>query len=143
MAKLDANRLIPGLYIGSAPPTGDHLRRAGIDVLVLAAEEYQPPSTDFPGVHVIHAPLDDADITGEERRIATAAARVVAKALVDGKQVLVTCHMGLNRSSLIAALATRMLAPKVPPVVVLEQVRRARGPWALSNASFQRMLAAS
>jgi hypothetical protein len=99
----DADRLAPKLYQGSAPPPGPELRARGFDVLVLAAEEIQPPSWAFPGVQVIHAPSDDGEIIPE--RSAHAAAQEVARALKQGKRALVTCAMGLNRSGIISALA--------------------------------------
>jgi protein-tyrosine phosphatase len=104
---LDADEILSGLWQGAEPPQGEHLARAGFKVLVLAAQEHQPRSKSFPGLLVVHAPLDDSGPppTGDELRIATSAARVVAKQLRDGHKTIVTCHMGINRSGLISALA--------------------------------------
>lgn len=101
--RFDASQIAPRLYQGSAPPPGVELRARGFDLLVLAAEEIQPPAWTFPGVRVIHAPSDDSSIIPEQS--AHAAALEVAHALKAGKRVLVTCAMGLNRSGIITALA--------------------------------------
>jgi len=103
-------RLIDGLYIGSQPPLGDILARQGFDVLVLCAEEYQPRSTNFPDLTaVIHAPLDDARPTVEEIDTALKAAMNIADFHHHGKNILVTCIMGRNRSGLISALALHLI----------------------------------
>ena len=61
---LDTTEIIPKLlYMGGVPSIGYAVRNAGFDVLVLCASEYQPPARDFPGVQVIHCPLED--IAGE------------------------------------------------------------------------------
>lgn len=131
--------VIPGLFIGPKPPPG---RRSDVDVIVLAAMEYQPPAVLFPGVEVIHAPLDDdpsRPMTANEIEIAIKAGRRVARRLRAGRRILSTCAMGLNRSSLIAALAMSethgMSADEI-----IRRVRRARGAWALSNPNFERLL---
>lgn len=99
----DADYIAPKLYQGSAPPPGPELRARGFDLLVLAAEEIQPPAWAFPGVRVIYAPSDDSSHIPEST--AHPAAQEVARYLRAGKRVLVTCAAGLNRSGLISALA--------------------------------------
>jgi hypothetical protein len=59
------DEIAPGLYQGSKPPFGTELKDLGFDVLVLAAREIQPASVYFPGIEVIHAPIDDMP---DERR---------------------------------------------------------------------------
>ena len=104
---MDATLIVPGLYQGSMPISGFALKNKGIDTLVLCAKEYQPPSVIFPAVKVIHAPNDDSGspLTSDEKRIALAAADVVAKDVANGKNVLVTCMQGRNRSGLVVAIA--------------------------------------
>jgi hypothetical protein len=53
---MTVNEIVPGLYVGSKPPSG---RYAGIDTIVLAAVEYQPPAALFPDTRVVHVPLND------------------------------------------------------------------------------------
>jgi protein-tyrosine phosphatase len=136
---MTVNEIVPGLYVGSKPPPG---RYAGIDTIVLAAIEYQPPAVLFPETQVVHVPLNDdptQPMREDEIALATKAAARVACLLRAGRRVLVTCAMGLNRSALIAALAMhevhRMSADEI-----IGRLRRARGSWALSNPNFERLI---
>lgn len=136
---MSLSEVAPGLYVGSKPPPGRH---EGVDVVVLAAMEYQPPAHLFPGTEVIHAPLDDdprRQMREDEVVSAARAADHVARLLRAGRRVLVTCAMGLNRSGLIAALAMadvyRMSADEI-----VSRLRRSRGLMALSNPNFERLL---
>lgn len=120
---LDADRIMERLWQGSVPPQGDALRKLGFNVLVLAAAERQIPARAFPGVHVIHMPLDD------NRRVPVKEAGKVAHELARlwrrGARVLVTCNMGLNRSGLISALGVRQITGKSGVEAVVD-VQRAR-----------------
>jgi protein-tyrosine phosphatase len=93
-------------------------------------------------VDVFHAPLDDnpwCPPSPREQAIAHGAAREVARRLRKGQRVLVTCAMGLNRSGLVSALALRMQG--VPSERAIAAVRQARGPNALNNGQFRRLIA--
>jgi len=109
--KIDATRLGSKLYIGSRPPTGDALRKAGFRVLVLAAASWQPKgSVAYPGLTVIHAPLRDApDVTEDEYATAQQAARIAARHVIAGRRTLIACEAGLNRSGFVAALTLHEL----------------------------------
>jgi hypothetical protein len=101
---IEANRIVSGLYQGSAPPQGPGVAAAGFDALVLCALEYQPPARCFPGAIVLRCPLDD-DLTravpkGGRRRVIEAG-RQIAEILRRGGRVLVTCVAGRNRSGLV------------------------------------------
>lgn len=136
---MSTSEVAPGLYVGSKPPPGRH---EGVDVIVLAAMEYQPPAHLFPGIEVIHAPLDDAPgrrMREDEIAIATKAAKRVAQLLRSGRRVLSTCQLGLNRSSLVAALAMHDVYGMSANELVT-RLRRARGAWALSNPNFEKLL---
>jgi protein-tyrosine phosphatase len=139
MASGDMSEVVPGLFVGSKPPPGKH---QGVDAIVLAAMEYQPPAHLFPGVEVIHAPLDDAPgrhMREDEIATAAKAAKRVARLLRSGRRVLSTCQMGLNRSSLVAALAMHDVYGMSADEIV-SKLRRARGTWALSNPNFEKLL---
>jgi protein-tyrosine phosphatase len=109
---LDADEISPGLWQGSVPPRGRKLRKAGFDVVVLAAREWQLYDDVFEDIEVIRAPLDDKEvepITRNDLRGALQAARQVAEAVAQGKKCLVTCAAGLNRSGLVTALTLHLL----------------------------------
>jgi protein-tyrosine phosphatase len=138
----DANEVAPRLYVGSKPPPDRYDR---FDVIVLAAKEYQPPDHWFPGSEVIHAPNDDdprRPMEMAEIEMALKTAGRVARRLRAGRRVLVTCAMGLNRSSLIAALAMHE-AYGMRADEILRRIRAARGAWAMSNPNFEKLLRAT
>jgi protein-tyrosine phosphatase len=126
----NADQVIPGLWQGSAPPDADWRDRW--DVVVLAAAEWQPEMHARRAV--LRVPLDDARLSTTEAQLALRASKAVAEAVRRGESVLVTCHMGLNRSGLISALALRRLGYSANDAIAA--VRRARGDYALSNESF-------
>lgn len=132
---LRANEVVPGLWQGAAPPPGRAVRSAGFRKLVLCAEEYQPPGEVFDGMAVLHAPNDDSGlpISVEQKKIAILASRSVARSLLRGEPVLVTCMQGRNRSGLVSALTLIRLG--VRPEAAIRTVQRVR-PMALSNGSF-------
>jgi protein-tyrosine phosphatase len=126
--------------MGSKPEIGHAVSEVGMDLLVLCAEEYQPPASLFQGVKVIHAPFDDTDIRFLESQKATAfaAAKQVADAMRKGSNVLVTCFAGRNRSGLVAGLALVESAYDPLWAIRLIQGRRAN---ALTNQSFVELIA--
>ena len=138
MALAEVSEVAPGLYVGSKPAHGRH----PYDVIVLAAEEYQPHAARFPGAHVIHVPLDDApwrQMRPDEIADAVRTGAAVAQHLRAVRRVLVSCAMGLNRSALVAALAMHDVHGMGADEIVA-RIRRARGEWALSNPNFEKLL---
>ena len=151
---LDCHCVIGRLLMGSFPQPGSSVRRVA-QVLVFCAKELQPYSRDYPGVQVFHAPFDDTPNppTIEEWRTVKKAAKQVRLSLDVGKTCLVTCHMGLNRSGLVCALAlmypaargrVMWLSDQTPSCLTSTQaiglVRKARGEYALTNEHFIRLL---
>lgn len=137
---MNANQIAPNLWQGAAPPIGGTVAAAGYTMLVLCAEEYQPAAGYFPGVEVVHAPNDDnfETITREQAATALAAARRVEAALRQGRKVLVTCRMGLNRSGLVSGIALHLFTGMPGPACV-KAVRTARR-RALRNPVFSAMI---
>lgn len=139
----EASHIIGTLYQGDRPPLGADL--TDFDLLVLCAQEWQPRVRDgtFIGVgEVYHCPLDDAGwrpLDPCEIAAITTAAKTVAMYLRANKKVLVTCAAGLNRSGVVSAMAMRMAYGVTPPRAIM-LVRHARGQFALSNASFVRLI---
>ena len=139
--KLDANPVFMGLWQGSRILPGTDLSR--FDVLVLTSTEFQPPSDWFKStrpLQVIRVPIEDETFKGSppEVDLVCRAACKVATLIRNGKRVLVTCYMGLNRSGLISALALR-LAYDVPADEAIKLVRAARE-GALFNPMFVKII---
>lgn len=110
--RVDANYIVSGLYQGSEPPTGTILADQGFRLLVLCARGIQPPAAAFPGMRVIHCPLEDdqrSALSESEWRRARGAAVEIAVAMRQGLSVLVTCAAGINRSAVVTALALHEL----------------------------------
>jgi protein-tyrosine phosphatase len=108
------------------------------DHLVLCAMEYQLEPALFPGVNVIHAPMNDdgSPMTVDEMRIAVRTAGQVIRHLVSKERVLVTCMQGRNRSGIVTALALCLGPPKNSPSQAVARIRAARGPGAMRNQDF-------
>jgi protein-tyrosine phosphatase len=134
-----SNEVAPNLFVGRRPVPGS---RTDVDTIVLTAMEYQLPASSFPGVEVLHVPLDDdprRPMRAEEIEGAIVTGQRVARRLRMGKRVLSTCAMGLNRSALVAGLAMSA-AYGMGADEIVERIRRARGAWALSNPHFVQLL---
>lgn len=140
---VEANRIGPRLYQGSKPPFGRNVQRAGFDILVLCAIEHQPRSRAFPGVHVVHCPLDDADHLPSdfEWELAKQTGKFVADCVRAGGRSLITCMQGRNRSGLVTALALHTLTGQ-PGHVCVKYVQEGRtAAPALTNDYFIAALA--
>lgn len=144
-SKLDAHQvhdygMTGAIWVGSVPPRGRALSRAGFSHLVLCADDYQFPADLFPNVHVIHCPYEDIDgVTPSKATLALifAAARAASEAARGGGKVLITCAAGINRSALCAALAMRMMG--VRPHLAVTAIRARRYAYCLSNETFLRI----
>jgi len=133
----DFNYILPSLLAqGKEPPEGAHLP---FDTVVLCAREVQPRLTQR-GIEVLRLGLDDAGPPPTEAELAQAVdvGGAVARRLARRKRVLVTCAMGLNRSGLVSALALMNLGCSADRAIA--KVKKARGPFALSNTHFKKFL---
>ena len=131
-----AHRILNHLYQGGLPPGGSVLSEKGVDVIVLAAAQFQDASA-YQGVQVILAPGDDDHRLHRLALFIDAwkdAARQVVDHIRAGKRVLVTCIAGQNRSGLITALAVRELTGWSGKQIV--QHIQANRPMALNNPTF-------
>lgn len=134
---MSASKVTDTLWIGGAPSVGPALGQE-FDRLVLAAKEYQPDGELFPGLAVLQVPLPTTKLTEEETASVIQAGRAVASWMRRGKRVLVTCAVGLNRSSVIAA--TGLMATGMSADEAIKKVRAARGHLALHNPHFVSLL---
>ncbi len=128
----DATAVSPRLWIGAVPPFDKDLPRVG--TLVLCAAELQPEQLAFHG-SVVRCPIPDATLDQAQLRLVMQTSAVVAKEIVTGHRVLVTCHKGLNRSALVVALALHQLTT-MSAAQIVEHIRRQRSLSALSNPHF-------
>lgn len=128
----DYTYLTNRLAQGSAPSP---YARLPFDVVVLAAQEYQPDLPDYPVV--MHVPLDDGPPPDKVTRMRIRkAAQQVADHVQLGHRVLVTCRMGRNRSGVIAGLALVKLG--VPRELAVNRIVRLRD--GLKNPYFRAMV---
>jgi len=137
---LDANEIIPGLWVGSKPPKGEFLHKNGYTHVVLCSPDYQLPVYDFPNVNVIHCPFEDIDniMSNSTMALVFVTAKLVAEAHKAGGKVLVTCYAGLNRSALVAALSLRVLG--YSSFFAIESLRTNRSKRCLENKTFERLV---
>jgi len=131
-----AHKILDHLFQGGRPPPGDGLKEAGVDVLVLCAKEWQD-ETLYPGLVVIKAPGDDDP---RPHRLAMfidgwkLAAELVVEHVQAGRNVLVTCMAGQNRSGIVTAMAVcKLTGASGQEAVDLVSSRR---PMALNNQTF-------
>lgn len=146
------SEIVPNLWVGGhdyAPDIwgyplqvgSEELAEAGFDVVVsLYQRDCHPPE------HVHHYMMRvaddillglDSDETAEVWRLA----KVVGQYVTEGKKVLVRCQAGLNRSSLVAALALVRMGHE--PQATIDLIREKRVPFALFNQRFVEIILAS
>lgn len=133
--------VVPGLHVGDYQDALSELRgpRAH-SVLVLAAEEHQPAGATPERTWCLPLRDDEEPMAPELLALVRRAAIDVADMVELGPpcSALVTCAMGLNRSGLVAALALRELGYSADEAI--QFVREARGPLALTNEEFVRLV---
>jgi hypothetical protein len=130
------NEVVPGLFQG-----GHDVRSQSRTACVVTDEFDLVVSMTSregygPDERVEHHVARMAD-AGVDAAIATRVhelARVTAEALATGRRVLVRCSGGLNRSGLV--VAATLVRRGHEPDHAIALVRRARGPWALTNPAF-------
>jgi ABC-type nitrate/sulfonate/bicarbonate transport system substrate-binding protein len=131
-----ANKIVEHLFQGGIPPEGDALSKAGFHVLVLAAAEWQAP-TLYTNITVIGAPGDDDPRPDRILRFVNTwrkAGIAVAEHVREGRNVLVTCMAGQNRSGMVTAFALRELT-QLPAQDIISLIQAQR-PMALCNSGF-------
>ena len=126
------------LFVGSQPTLAEVQDQ--FDVVVFCAREFQP-KWERCKAELVYAPLDDdGTLTQQQLGLALNTARHVVARLSQGRRVLVTCHMGLNRSAFVAALVMSMMSPQSRMSNIIARIRKVRGPLALSNGAFVKAL---
>ena len=127
VAKLEASRVWPKIWVGSAP--AEHAYFGGFSLIALCAVEYQPTLDHFPGKVVRPAFRDTSEpLLKEELARVAEAANAVADEVSQGGRCLVTCMAGLNRSALVAALAIKQLS-NLSADQIIATIRANRKPY--------------
>jgi len=149
-AYTDYDQIYTNLYQGSYPKLDKELSDH-FDIVVFTAVEKQPKAAALKGVPknvvIRKFPLDDDPcqlITRKQSAELLHLAKELAYHLRNGKRVLITCAMGMNRSGLVTAL-TLMAATGCHGKNALETVRARRRPMddgtrALFNPIFARFV---
>jgi len=144
MHKIDACEIMPGLWVGSAPPPGHTLARAGFSMVAFCAQEHQPSRDSFPDISVIRCSLiDDGNPPSrQELEEALWASNHLAGACRRHNGVLVTCAQGRNRSGFVAALTLVRLTGCDGRSAARAVQQRRRSPFgpALTNSAYVRAL---
>jgi hypothetical protein len=130
--------MLPRLWHGGCPVDFGWVRRTGIDVVVdLADPDAYPPADDIEGLTYVKCPLVDADDVPDPG-VTLRLAHLVAGLVGDGRNVLVHCTFGRNRSGLLVSLVVRdLLGLTGAQALAHVQQRRER---AVNNESFARWL---
>jgi hypothetical protein len=141
---IDASEIAPGLWMGSAPPHGRTLFRAGFHVLTLTAIEHQPSAEYFPNVIVARVGLidDGSPLTTSQWEQALSLSGHLAREARHGRCVLVTCAQGRNRSGLVTALTLARMTGcdgRAATRAVQERRKSPYGP-ALTNSEYVKAL---
>lgn len=112
------------------------LKKADINVLILASTEYQP-AFNTKTLEVINIPFDDAETEhmGVVLNQINPSVTSATKAMLDGKNVLSTCWAGINRSSLISGLILKSITD-LSGKEVIDLIRKNRDSYCLCNRSF-------
>jgi hypothetical protein len=125
-------RILHGLHMGSMRSTSEPQR---YDLIVSTAEEWRPPRAR--GVTRMHIPLADVawDFYNHPQELQQLAdtAETIAESVDAGRQVLIFCNMGMNRSGLLTGLTLMHLG--YTPRRAINAIRK-RHPCTLSNMSF-------
>ena len=132
------DEVFPGLHVGG------HSRDdgGGWTVPVVVADEFdtvvslyaEPGHGPSDGVEHHYHRMADADLLGPDAVEVARLARLAADRVAAGQRVLVRCQAGLNRSSLVAALA--MVHLGVEPQDAIDRIRAGRHVNCLFNRSF-------
>lgn len=130
----DVTHLHGRLYIGGYPEPGDW---RDFDIIYVVAGEAPPVANAYRGPQVRWFPFDDSET--EDLTTGRLAAESVARNLLRGRKVLVTCAMGRNRSAFVCALALHLVTgargARCAQLVKRKRVDRA-GVRALQNRQF-------
>lgn len=101
------------------------------DVVVFCAEELQPRFKALPRTKkAVYVPMDDnpyQPVPPADANNVKIVGAMLAREVLAGRRVLITCAMGANRSGLVTGMTLRSLGHKGPDAVSLIRERRILG----------------
>jgi len=112
------------------------LKTSGIELLILAATEYQP-NFEAPSLEIFNVPFPDEDtekVAPLLKRLNPTINKAVSL-MKEGKNVLSTCWAGINRSSFISGLILQKLT-EMSGKEIIELIRENRDMYCLCNETF-------
>jgi protein tyrosine phosphatase (PTP) superfamily phosphohydrolase (DUF442 family) len=137
--------IAPGLYQAPTPTSPEDRtfidrdgNDAGINAVIDLEGSIDPnaPLHDLGDVY-LHWPIEDKPKMVDEATVRSIA-HFVNRLIDDGDRVLVHCHSGFNRASLITGRA--LVARGMEPRDVVDLLRQRRGPRCLFNEVFREWL---
>jgi protein-tyrosine phosphatase len=127
-APLDYHWILAGKLAQGAYPKPPIEAFGPFDVVVFCAEELQPRLHALPRTKkAVYVPLDDnpyQPVSAADAKRVREIGAVLAKDILAGRRVLVTCAMGANRSGLVTGMTLRALGHHGPAAVELIRARR-------------------
>lgn len=136
------NEIVPRLWMGGhhwTGPTGEFqpaIVGSEFDLVIslIARTGHGPdPDTEHLMVEIPDGPLTAEQIDGVHQLAHTA-----ARAVRNGRNTLIRCHWGYNRSGLVVGQALIELGQEAETAIRL--IRQRRSSWALNNARFTEYL---
>jgi hypothetical protein len=108
---------------------------------IVPGEGWGPDPRFLPPAETSRGPVEhyqhrmaDSELDPEHHTAIDELARIAYEAVLEGQKVLVRCQAGLNRSSLIVALALMHMGSSAQAAI--EHLRGVRSPYVLCNQSF-------
>jgi hypothetical protein len=134
------SEVLPGrLWHGGVPVDFEWLAGQGIEVVIdLSDADSYPPADRIKRLTYLKCPLVDGDVPDEG--LAVRLAQLVAGLVEDGRQILVHCTFGRNRSGLLMTLVVREVLG-LTGAEALDYVRQRRAN-AVNNEGFAQWLRA-
>lgn len=150
-ARTPWSEIIPNLWIGGHDyaasgwgfadlVTREELAEAGFEVVVSMYETDCHPPEDVEHHTMVVADDIRRGIDADEIKEAWRLSGIVADSVAGGRKTLSRCQAGLNRSSLVAALA--MVRMGYHPQRAIDLIRERREPFALFNPHFVQIILA-
>ena len=132
------SQLIPNLYQSGWPQAGS-VKNFDVVVLLACMDGIEPdifPVFGYPGQVVIKWEIDDGPVLPDLQTLRILAFTVV-RFLQRNQKIIVLCHAGLNRSSLMTAMVMHLMHGWTGAEII-RVLRERRDPYCLCNPMFEK-----